>query len=80
MLGTYQVPKAAVTVAATLQSVPGPLVAANYTAPNALVQPSEMTDLLAGRYRIDSPLGAGGMASFGHPTPERKFSAAVATH
>jgi hypothetical protein len=40
MLGTYQVPKADVTVAATLQSVPGPQVAANYIVPNALVQPS----------------------------------------
>jgi hypothetical protein len=40
MLGTYLVPKADVTIAATLQSVPGPQVAANYTAPNALVQPS----------------------------------------
>jgi hypothetical protein len=40
MLGTYQVPKVDVTVAATLQSVPGPQVAANYIVPNALVQPS----------------------------------------
>jgi len=40
MLGTYQVPKANVTFAATLQSVPGPVVAANYTAANVLVQPS----------------------------------------
>jgi hypothetical protein len=40
MLGTYQVPKADFTVAATFQSVPGPVVAANYTVPNALVQPS----------------------------------------
>jgi hypothetical protein len=40
MLGTYQVPKADFTVAATFQSVPGPLVASNYVVPNALVQPS----------------------------------------
>jgi carboxypeptidase family protein len=40
MLGTYLVPRADVTVAATMQSVPGPVVAANYTVPNALVQPS----------------------------------------
>jgi hypothetical protein len=40
MLGTYQVPKADVSLAATFQSVPGPQVAANYTASNAQVQPS----------------------------------------
>jgi carboxypeptidase family protein len=40
MLGTYQVPKADVSVAATMQSVPGPAVAANYIAANAQVQPS----------------------------------------
>ncbi|HVZ20083.1 MAG TPA: carboxypeptidase regulatory-like domain-containing protein [Vicinamibacterales bacterium] len=40
MLGTYTVPRADVTVAATMQSVPGPVVAANYIVPNALVQPS----------------------------------------
>ncbi len=40
MLGTYQVPKADVMIAATMQSVPGPQVAANYIVPNALVQPS----------------------------------------
>jgi hypothetical protein len=40
VLGTYRVPRADVVVAATLQSVPGPVVAANFTAANALVQPS----------------------------------------
>jgi NAD(P)-dependent dehydrogenase (short-subunit alcohol dehydrogenase family) len=34
------VPKADVSLAATFQSVPGPQVAANYTASNAQVQPS----------------------------------------
>src|SRR5262249_47255390 len=40
MLGTYTVPKADVTVAATFQSVPGPQVAANYIVPNSQVQPT----------------------------------------
>src|SRR4029077_14217829 len=40
MLGTYRVPKADVQVAGTLQSVPAPVVAANFVAANALVQPS----------------------------------------
>jgi len=40
VLGTYRVPRADVVVAATLQSVPGPVVAANFVAANALVQPS----------------------------------------
>ena len=40
MLGAYTVPRVDVQVAATFQSLPGPQVAANYIAPNALVQPS----------------------------------------
>ena len=39
-LGTYGIPKIDVDVAATLQSLPGPVIAANYTASNAEVQPS----------------------------------------
>ena len=38
--GTYGIPKIDVDVAATLQSLPGPVIAANYTASNAEVQPS----------------------------------------
>jgi hypothetical protein len=40
LLGTYQVPKVDVQVAATFQSLPGPLVLANYVAPNSLVAPA----------------------------------------
>ena len=40
LLGTYQVPKVDVNVAATLQALPGPPIAANYVASNAEVQPS----------------------------------------
>jgi hypothetical protein len=40
LLGTYTVPKVDVHVAATFQSLPGPIISANYNAPNALVQPS----------------------------------------
>jgi carboxypeptidase family protein len=40
LLGTYRVPKVDVDMAATLQSLPGPLIVANYTALNAQVQNS----------------------------------------
>lgn len=40
LLGSYIIPKVGVLVAGTLQSVPGPLVNANYNAPSALVAPS----------------------------------------
>ena len=36
-LGTYTVPKIDVQVAATVQSVPGPMIVANYVATNAVV-------------------------------------------
>ena len=39
-LGTYLVPKIDISLAATFQSVPGPQIAANYTALNAQIQPS----------------------------------------
>jgi hypothetical protein len=39
-LGTYLVPKADINIAATFQSVPGPQIAANYTALNSQIQPS----------------------------------------
>ena len=39
-LGTYLLPKIDVNLAATFQSVPGPLISANYTALNAQIQPS----------------------------------------
>jgi hypothetical protein len=40
LLGTYTVPKVDVLFSATLQSLPGPLVAANYVALNSIIQPS----------------------------------------
>jgi hypothetical protein len=39
-LGTYQVPKVGVQIAATFRSIPGPQILANYVASNAVVQPS----------------------------------------
>src|SRR5262249_15714078 len=39
-LVTYQVPKVDVNVAATLQSLPGPLIAANYIATTTVIAPS----------------------------------------
>jgi hypothetical protein len=38
--GSYTLPHVGVQVAATLQNLPGPEIAANYNAPNALVAPS----------------------------------------
>jgi hypothetical protein len=60
MLGTYQVPKADVTVAATMQSVPGPVVAANYVASNVVVQPSLARVLSGGQPNITVNLIAPG--------------------
>jgi hypothetical protein len=40
MLGAYTVPKVDVQISGTFQSVPGPLVFANYAAPNAVVASS----------------------------------------
>jgi hypothetical protein len=40
LLGTYTVPKVDVQVSATMQSIPGLVLAANYVVPNSLVQPS----------------------------------------
>jgi hypothetical protein len=40
LLGTYTVPRIDVQFAATLQSLPGPHVLANYVATNAIIQPS----------------------------------------
>jgi hypothetical protein len=40
LLATYEIPKIDVDVAVTFQSLPGPLIAANFLATNALVQPS----------------------------------------
>jgi Carboxypeptidase regulatory-like domain len=40
LLATYPIRKVGVDVAATFQSLPGPLIAANFVASNALVQPS----------------------------------------
>jgi hypothetical protein len=40
LLGTYTVPKVDVVFSSTFQSLPGPLVAANYVALNGLIQPS----------------------------------------
>jgi hypothetical protein len=40
LLGTYTIPRLDVQLAATLQSVPGPMLQASFVVPNALVQPS----------------------------------------
>jgi len=48
LLGTYSVPRIDVQIAATLQSVPGPHVAANFVAANAAVAPGLGRDLSGG--------------------------------
>ena len=60
MLGTYPIPKVKVTVAGTLQSVPGPVVAANYVVPNALIQPSLGRPLSGGAANVTVNLIAPG--------------------
>jgi hypothetical protein len=40
LLGTYTVPKIDVVLSSTFQSLPGPLVAANYVVSNSAIQPS----------------------------------------
>jgi hypothetical protein len=39
-LGSYTIPRVDVQMSGTLQSVPGPVLAGNYNAPNAVIQPS----------------------------------------
>ena len=52
LLGTYQIPRIATNFAATMQSVPGSQIAANYTALNAQVQPSLGRPLSAGAANV----------------------------
>src|SRR5204863_2253531 len=40
LLASYTIPKADVLIGAVFQNIPGPVLAANYNAPNAAVQPS----------------------------------------
>ena len=59
-LGTYLMPKIDVNLAATFQSVPGPLIAANYTALNAQIQPSLGRPLSGGAANVTINLIAPG--------------------
>jgi hypothetical protein len=59
-LGTYLIPKIDLNVAATFQSVPGPQISANYTAVNAVVQPSLGRPLSGGAANLTVNLVAPG--------------------
>jgi hypothetical protein len=60
LLGTYTVPKVEVRVAATFQSFAGPLIAANYVATNAVVEPSLGRPLSGGAANVTTNLVAPG--------------------
>jgi hypothetical protein len=52
MLGSYTVPKVAVRVSGSFQSIPGPPLAANLVVPNATVRQSLGRDLAGGAQNI----------------------------
>jgi hypothetical protein len=60
LLGSYTVPKVDVRIASTFQSFPGPLIAANYVAANAQVQPSLGRPLSGGAANVTLNLVAPG--------------------
>ena len=59
-LGTYRIPKVDVQISGTLQSLPGPLILANYNAPNAVVAPSLGRSLAGGAANVTVDLLAPG--------------------
>jgi hypothetical protein len=60
VLATYMVPRAKVNIAAAFQSTPGPQIAANYIASNAVVQPSLGRPLSGGAPNVTVNLVAPG--------------------
>jgi hypothetical protein len=54
--GSYQIPRVDVNVAATFQSIPGPSLQANFTATNAMVQPSLGRPLSGGATNVSVAL------------------------
>ncbi len=59
-LGSYTIPRVDVQVSGTFQSLPGPQLAANYTAPNAEVAPSLGRNLAGGARNVTVNLVAPG--------------------
>jgi hypothetical protein len=59
-LGAYTIPRADVQVSGTFQGLPGPVIAANYVAANAVVQPSLGRPLAGGAANVTVNLVAPG--------------------
>lgn len=76
-LSSYVIPKIDVQVAATFQSKPGALLAANYAVPNALVVPSLGRNLSGNAPNVTVNLIAPG-AMYGDRINELDFSVAKA--
>jgi hypothetical protein len=60
LLGTYTIPRIDIQLAATLQSIPGPMIEANFVVPNALVQPSLGRPLSGNAANVTVPIVAPG--------------------
>ncbi len=70
-LATYTIPRIDVQVSGTWQTNPGPMLAANYNAPNAVVRPSLGRDLSGGAANVPVNLVPAGYAVWRSDQPGR---------